>query len=317
MKIVSFNVNGLRSFDRYVSFRSRMSFNDHARTVLCADILCVQETRGDAKALHGFHTLRDYVTFSSINRESSGRCGVSTMISKQLYCRGVLKSPYSEAGRSLLTDHGGFKILNVYFPFFDEESRRDKTTVMEFYNTVGEFIRGHDDLIVCGDFNAVYSIIDHYQFYNEFMHIRSMNETADGEGERRPRRYATRTELPYTFSSVCALESYLFEVEQRRWMKALVSGGCHVDVYRVFHKEPGSYTCWNTVLNLRPRNLGTRIDYILVPSTFIQRVMTSDICPEVQGSDHCPVYVEMDLEILNDGRNILCERRNNILEFLK
>lgn len=329
MRIMSFNVNGIRSLNRYIASHHKTNFNDYVKDILVADILCLQETRGDVRVLREFHTLKDYVTFTSTNGKNNGRCGASTMVSKKLYCRGMAQSPYSGEGRSLLTDHGGFKILNVYFPFFNEESDRDKSSVLEFYERIGTFIREHDNLIICGDFNAVYAVIDHYQFYNELKRIESRSKAGVGVDEheasstscsiqegKKARRYACRTELPYEFNSSSALEAYLFEVDQRRWMKSLVDGGNYIDSYRVFHRRSSAYTCWNTILNLRPRNLGTRIDYILIPKGFLHRLKGADISPDVYGSDHCPVHIDIDLEILDDERNVV-GKKNNLLGFLK
>ncbi|KMV66032.1 hypothetical protein M970_061340 [Encephalitozoon cuniculi EcunIII-L] len=318
MRITSFNVNGIRSFSKYVMKSCRLRFNEYVKNILRADILCVQETRGREGALGEFHSLRDYITFTNTNKTNSSRSGVSTMVSKKLYCRGVLDSPFAEDGRSLLTDHGEFKVLNLYFPFFDESSERDKSEVIGFYDAIGEFIRGHDNIIMCGDFNAVYSIIDHYQFYSELLRIQRKDRPGLEEGakeRRRARKSPTRLELPYEFYAEDALESYLLETEQRKWLRSLIDGGEYIDAYRALCKRPESYTCWNTMLNLRPRNLGTRIDYILIPARFLNRLKDCDIQPEIHGSDHCPVYAEIDFDVVDDGNNILSKRKNNLLDF--
>ncbi|ADM11737.2 exodeoxyribonuclease III [Encephalitozoon intestinalis ATCC 50506] len=315
MRITSFNVNGIRSFSKYIMKSHRLRFNDYVKETLKADILCVQETRGNKNALNEFHSLKDYITFTSTNKRNSGRSGVSTIVSKKLYCRGILPSPFSEEGRSLLTDHGDYKVLNLYFPFFDENSGKDKSEVIKFYNEVGRFIRMHENMVICGDFNAVYSIVDHYQFYNELLRIQRMGRTGWTKETRRMKKCPSKTELPYEFCSEDALEAYFFEVQQRKWLKNLVDSGEYIDTYRILHTRPESYTCWNTMLNLRPRNLGTRIDYILIPSGFFYKLKDCDIQPKIYGSDHCPVYAEMDFKITDDGNNILDKRKNNILDF--
>lgn len=336
MRITSFNVNGIRSFGRYVARRHGMTFNEYARDILKADILCVQETRGSPGALREFHALRDYITFTSTNRASSGRCGVSTMVSKRLYCRGMLPSPFSEEGRSVLTDHGEFKVLNLYFPFFDEDCGKDKSEVVRFYEEVGAFLGAHGDMVVCGDFNAVYSVVDHYQFYNELLRMghKAMpaldaNGAADGGGsgeaskkclepmggdKGRMKACLSRTELPYEFDTVEALEAYFLEVSQRRWLRSLIGGGEWTDAFRAFCSSPESYTCWNTMLNLRTRNMGTRIDYVLVPKMFAHRLKDCGIQPEIRGSDHCPVYAEIDFGVLDGTDNVLRTRKNNLLD---
>jgi exodeoxyribonuclease III len=312
MRILSFNVNGIRSFCRYIKAKHRTTFNDYARDVLKADILCVQETRGDRAALEEFHTLRDYITFTGTNNKRPGSCGVSTFVSKSLYCRGVVSAlPYTEDGRVLMTDHGGFKVLNLYFPYCDEDPAADKTDVLEFYERMGALIHGHSDLVVCGDFNATYDTRDHYQFYNELVRIR---KAPDGSGEHRAKRHPSKTELPYEFAKEVALEAYFYEVEQRRWMKDLMGSGRVMDTFRIYHSRAQAYTCWNSRLNLRPRNLGTRIDYVLVSQRHASCLRDAGILPEIHGSDHCPVYAELELEVGAGDDNVLKRRKNNLLE---
>jgi exonuclease III len=316
MRIYSFNVNGLRAFNRYIKTEHKATFNDYIRDVLGADILCVQETRGGLKALEEFHTLRDYIAFTNTNKRRSGTWGVSTFVSKSLYCRGVCGNiPYTEDGRAIMTDHGSFRVLNLYFPFYDEVLAGNKSDVLEFYERMGTLIRGGEDLVICGDFNATYDMMDHYQFYNEF--TRMFGSTPDGGAERRTRRYASKTELPYEFTSRGALEAYFYETEQRRWMKELVGDGKVIDTFRVYNDRTQAYTCWNARLNLRPYNMGTRIDYVLISSRHADCLRGADILPEIHGSDHCPVYADIELEVAVGDDNILRRRKNNLLELFK
>lgn len=330
IKIMSFNVNGIRSLKAYVTKFYNVSFNDYIKNILKADILCLQEVRGNNKALEEFHVLSDYVTFTNVNKVKSGQCGVSTIISKKLYCKGKIQNiPYTNEGRVILTDHGNFKLLNIYFPYYDETLNGNKDHIMDFYNSISCILDKYDDLVVCGDFNAVYEIVDHYQFYTEFIRIKKEEEN-DGQNNsldneniiqykslRTLKKHPSKTELPYKFYSIKDLQNYLFEVEQRKWMKDLIDSQKYIDVFRLFHNKPCLYTCWNTFLNLRPQNLGTRIDYVLVSKKFRELVCNSNILPNIYGSDHCPVYVDINLEVMNDDKNVLKKKAIIFLIFLK
>ena len=64
--------------------------------------------------------------------------------------------------------------------------------------------------------------------------------------------------------------------------------------------KPNAYTFWDMRTNKRPSNLGWRIDYFLVSNSLGDLTRNSDILPDIQGSDHCPVTLEIDLDSRKD-----------------
>jgi len=66
-----------------------------------------------------------------------------------------------------------------------------------------------------------------------------------------------------------------------------------VDTFRIFTKGNGHYTWWSHFANARARNVGWRIDYIFASSKLAKKVKSAKILPEVLGSDHCPVLIEI------------------------
>ena len=66
-----------------------------------------------------------------------------------------------------------------------------------------------------------------------------------------------------------------------------------VDTFRHFEPAGGHYTWWSHFAKARERNIGWRIDYIFVSNTLKSKVLDAQILPEVLGSDHCPVMVEL------------------------
>jgi exonuclease III len=405
---MSFNINGIKSFTKYIKEKYSISFNDYLVSHLKVDILCLQEVKCNKKDMDMFHSLKDYITYTNLNKHKNGIYGVSTIISKKLYCRKhSFKVPYSEYGRSILTDHKTFKILNLYFPFYDGSSNTTKESVIIFYRDIYKFISKFDDLIVVGDFNAVYSLFDHFVYYKEYLKIFSrklpdqehkiqiidkmpddfnktnfienynkliqkhsdenINEIYEKDrstelfGVHITRFYKTssspyfnyiyesvrflqninlifdtdtgnqevdykldliekssfsQTDLPYLVDTVSTLCLLLYSTFQRKWMLKLILELNFIDVFRLFHDGDGSYTCWNTLLNLRSLNMGTRIDYILIPIKLINRVIYADILNNVYGSDHCPVFVNINLDVEDDNDNSL-KVQNNILGFLQ
>jgi exodeoxyribonuclease-3 len=85
-----------------------------------------------------------------------------------------------------------------------------------------------------------------------------------------------------------------FTDEERSGFQAFIDAG-FVDTFRLFHEGNGFYTWWSNFAKARERNVGWRIDYILVSASLKNKVKAADIHPNILGSDHCPVSIELDL----------------------
>lgn len=84
-----------------------------------------------------------------------------------------------------------------------------------------------------------------------------------------------------------------FSDEERSKLTELLNGG-FIDTFRALHPDTtGAYTWWSYRAASRARNVGWRIDYFIVSERLRSRVTTADILPEVMGSDHCPVLLEL------------------------
>lgn len=82
--------------------------------------------------------------------------------------------------------------------------------------------------------------------------------------------------------------------EERQGMDNYIKAG-FIDSFRLFKTGNGYYTWWSHWADSRTRNVGWRIDYFLVSKSLKSKVKAADIHPEIMGSDHCPVSIELDL----------------------
>ncbi|MEM7230616.1 MAG: exodeoxyribonuclease III, partial [Planctomycetota bacterium] len=81
--------------------------------------------------------------------------------------------------------------------------------------------------------------------------------------------------------------------EERQWMTTYLKAGFH-DVYRELNPDQeGAYTWWTMRTNAREKNIGWRLDYTTVTSGLMDRVTDAKIHNRIDGSDHCPVSVEL------------------------
>jgi exodeoxyribonuclease III len=87
-----------------------------------------------------------------------------------------------------------------------------------------------------------------------------------------------------------------FTDEERAGFQAFVDDG-FVDSFRLFTSGNGHYTWWSMMSGARARNAGWRIDYVLVSEVLKSSVKAANIHPDVMGSDHCPVSIELDFSL--------------------
>lgn len=179
-----------------------------------------------------------------------------------------------------------------------------------FYEKIEALIYNYDDAIVLGDFNATYDFKDHYQYIKEVVRINKINNKSIKPIKK---ENFLKTELPYSFFNEEDLTEYFFSVYQRKWLFNLLSKNILYDSFRRINPNVlNKYTCWNTLLNLRSKNLGTRIDLILVP--VYMNTLYSEILNNVFGSDHCPVTTIVEINCIHNEEKFC---KNNLLHFLK
>jgi exodeoxyribonuclease-3 len=84
-----------------------------------------------------------------------------------------------------------------------------------------------------------------------------------------------------------------FTPEERDGFQAFIDAG-FIDTFRLFRQGNGYYTWWSPFAKARDRNIGWRIDYILVSASVKNHIVAADIHADVLGSDHCPVSISLD-----------------------
>ena len=252
MRILSWNVNGIRAVERkgFLEWLYRE----------VPDILCVQETKAQTEQLsqelsqpHGYHTYWSYP-------EKKGYSGVATFSKEEpLDIHYDLASEgFDVEGRIITVEYPGFTLLNVYFPNGKRDEERLKYK-LDFYDLALNFVEQiktrNDRIIICGDFNTAHKEID---LANPKSH-----ENISG-----------------------------FLPVERACMDKLVTYD-YIDTFRHFNKEPNQYTWWDLRTGARERNVGWRLDYLFVSDNLMNSVTEAFIMPEVIGSDHCPVGIEL------------------------
>jgi exodeoxyribonuclease-3 len=161
-------------------------------------------------------------------------------------------------GRVLTLEYPEFYLLNVYFPNGGQGPER-LAYKLEFYEAFLEHIeklrKTRKAVIFCGDVNTAHREID----------LARPKENVENSG---------------------------FMPIERAWLDKITDLGW-TDTFRLFHPEPGRYTWWDYKTRARERNVGWRIDYFFINQEKQGLIKDSFILPEIQGSDHCPVGIEL------------------------
>lgn len=253
MKLVSWNVNGIRA-------AAKKTFFDYLEEE-APDILCIQETKAHEDQLdETLLTPSGYYTYWHSGAKR-GYSGVATFTKQRpLNVRsGTELVSMDTEGRVLRTDFSDFLLYNIYFP----NGGRGKDRLdfkLDFYDQALHHFeqerRKGIPLVICGDVNTAHKEID--------LKHPKQNENTSG-----------------------------FMPVERAWLDKLVALG-YVDTFRHFHPDAvDQYSWWDMRTRARARNVGWRIDYVIVTPDFLPRCRDASIQMHIHGSDHAPVTLEL------------------------
>lgn len=221
------------------------------------DILCLQETKSPAApvpvALPGYHQYWNH----AVKPGYSGTA-LFTRLQPASVTNGIGKPEHDQEGRVITAEFPGFYLVNVYVPNSKRGLERlpyrvDKWDV-DFLKHLKK-LEKVKPVIFCGDMNVAHMEID----------------LANPKGNEK---------------------NHGFTPEERKGFDNLIKAG-FIDTFREFEKGKGHYTWWSQLNQCRGRNIGWRIDYFCISPQLRTRLKGAWILPEVMGSDHCPVAVEL------------------------
>ncbi len=253
MKIISWNVNGLRAV-------IKKGFNDFLKKEK-PDILTIQEIKISQEK-------KDLVKFDFPNYEEfwhpaerPGYSGTLILYKKNLDIinkkNGLGIEKFDKEGRLQTIETKNFYLINTYFPNSNDLLSR-LPYKLEFNNKVLEYLKKLEvkkPIIITGDFNVAHQEID--------IARPKANEGKAG-----------------------------FTEEERGWMNKFLQKD-YVDSFRYLNKDKVQYSWWSYRAGARSKNVGWRIDYFVVSKKIIKKIKKSYILDKVLGSDHAPIGLEI------------------------
>ncbi|MGE3536832.1 MAG: exodeoxyribonuclease III [Candidatus Tectimicrobiota bacterium] len=251
MKIVSWNVNGIRAVVRKQLFAPCLA-------ACTPEILCLQET----KAQPGVVTLdlpsHPYQYWHGADKPGYAGTAILSTTEPLAVHTNMGVDRHDHEGRVLTAEFETFFVVSVYVP----NAKRDLSRLEERQDWDRCFLDYLQRLeqrkpVVCGgDYNVAHMPID----------------------LARPKDN---------------LKTHGFTPEERAGFQRLLDAG-FIDTFRHLHPDqPQHYTWWRQFGGARERNIGWRIDYLLISAALLPRLRTAEILADIYGSDHCPVAIDL------------------------
>ncbi|MDT2767885.1 exodeoxyribonuclease III [Globicatella sulfidifaciens] len=223
------------------------------------DIICLQETKAQEDQVDfDFSELGYYEYWNSAVRKGYSGTAIFTKIKPLSVTYGIGIEDHDQEGRVITLEFADYYLVTVYTP----NAKRDLTRLE--YRQVWEddflaylnTLNAVKPIVFCGDLNVAHQEID---LANPKTNTRNAG----------------------------------FTIEERTKFSQVIEAG-YVDVFRYRNPEvTGAYTWWSYMNKARQRNVGWRIDYFVVSPNIIDRIHDVKIRPEVMGSDHCPIELEI------------------------
>ena len=254
MKLISFNVNGIRAI-------SKKNFFEDMFTV-GADVICLQETKATVAQVKDTvkDKLSEYHLYAN-EAEKKGYSGTALFSKKKPInvTYGIGIDEHDKEGRVTCAEFEFYFVISVYVPNSGNDLRRLEYR-QKWDADFLEFIKSLEKqkpVIVLGDFNVAHKDID----------------------LARPKPNYNKS-AGYMQEEIDGLDNY-------------TSQGL-IDSFRFKNEGVTKYSWWSYRGGARDRNVGWRIDYALTSETLISQISDAFILNEVKGSDHCPIGIVLN-----------------------
>lgn len=264
MRIYSWNINGIRAVIKKGEFQKFIKEHD-------PDILCLNETKAEQGQAE--YDLPQYEEYWNSSRAKKGYSGTAIFTkTKPLAIINDIPEEFVKQGGLTLDKYG----------HSNDEGRVIAAEFEDFYVVTAYTPNAKDDL----------TRLPLRQQWDRAM----VAYCADLQ-KRKPVIYCGDMNVAHTPDDLANDKTNVgkkgFTAEEREGFDNWLAAG-FVDTFRMFTKGKGYYTWWSHFAKSRERNVGWRIDYVLVSESLKNRVKKAEIHPDQMGSDHCPVSIELD-----------------------
>ena len=222
-----------------------------------ADFFCIQETKMQPEQA-SFEAEGYHQYWYSAEKKGYSGTAIFAKHEPISVKYGLGIEEHDHEGRAITLEYDDFYLLCVYTPNAQRELARLDYR-MKWEDSLRNYIKSLDEkkpVIYCGDLNVAHEEID--------LKNPKTNHFSAG-----------------------------FSDEERAKFSALLGSG-FTDTFRALYPERVLYSWWSYMYHAREKNVGWRIDYFVVSDRLMPRVKDSFILTDVQGSDHCPIGIELE-----------------------
>jgi exodeoxyribonuclease-3 len=224
-----------------------------------ADIFCIQETKASPEQVD--LEIPGYTQYWN-SAEKKGYSGTLTLVKDipLTVTNDIGIEKHDSEGRVITLEYPDFYLVTVYTPNSKRDllrlEYREKEWDIDFLNYIIE-LEKTKPVIFCGYLNVAHKEID----------LKNPKSNKRNAG---------------------------FTIEERQGFDNIVNHG-FIDTFRHFNNEGDNYTWWSYMAQSRDRNVGWRIDYFCISDILSSNLKVASIHPQIMGSDHCPVSIEIDI----------------------
>jgi exodeoxyribonuclease-3 len=218
------------------------------------DIICLQETRVQPGQITLDLPSHPYHDWNGAERKGYAGTAILSKTKPLAVHHDIGVARHDREGRVIAAEFEAFFVVSVYVPNAKRDLSRldDRQDWDRCFLAYLKELEQRKPVIFCGDFNVAHTEID-------------LARPKDNVG------------------------THGFTLEERAGFQHLIEAG-FIDTFRYLHPdEPHHYTWWRQFGGARERNIGWRIDYVMISASLLPCLASAQILTEVYGSDHCPV----------------------------
>ena len=223
------------------------------------DIICIQETKAHPEQVDLILEEYPYQYWNSAVKKGYSGTAIFSKVEPINVDNDLKIEKHDQEGRIICFELESYYLVTVYTPNSKRDLSRLSYRHKEWDVDILKYLKKLESkkpVIFCGDLNVAHKEID----------LKNPKTNKRNAG---------------------------FTEEERSGFDNYMKAG-FIDTFRIFNKEEGHYTWWSYMFNSRAKNVGWRIDYFCVSTEIQCKVQKAIILPEVMGSDHAPILIEVD-----------------------
>ena len=223
------------------------------------DIICIQETKAHPEQVNLDLDNHKYKYWNSATKKGYSGTAIFSKIKPISVQNDMNIEKHDDEGRVICMELKNYFLVTVYTPNSKRDLSRLDYRANEWDRDFLIYLKELEKIkpiIFCGDLNVAHKEID----------LKNPKTNKRNAG---------------------------FTNEERLGFDNYVNSG-FLDTFRMFNKEPNHYTWWSYMFNSRAKNVGWRIDYFCISEILKKKITKSIILPEIMGSDHAPILIEID-----------------------